>query len=159
MFFSDLNTYVNGLPASDDSIDAFVMLSYRNNMAGTLGIAWGGTTCYFDKQYRSSITEYYQTQQLTATVSTIQKCQNFSDTQISCEIKYEPQKCLFQTVAHELAHNLGVDHDFIDPYTQPSTQRTCTIKSAPDNVCTNVGGIMDYNQVLRMDCLNLKSCK
>ena len=95
MFFSDLNTYVNGLPASDDSIDAFVMLSYRNNMAGTLGIAWGGTTCYFDKQYRSSITEYYQTQQLTATVSTIQKCQNFSDTQISCEIKYEPQKCLF----------------------------------------------------------------
>ena len=25
--------------------------------------------------------------------------------------------------------------------------KTCTIKQAPDNVCGNVGGIMDYNQV------------
>ena len=69
------------------------------------------------------------------------------------------KNAFFQTVAHELAHNLGVDHDFIDPYTQPSTQRTCTIKSAPDNVCTNVGGIMDYNQVQSRDCLYLEHCK
>ena len=83
-----MNTYVNGLPASDDSIDAFVMLSYRNNMAGTLGIAWGGTTCYFDKQYRSSITEYYQTQQLTATVSQYRNVRTFSDIQVLRQINF-----------------------------------------------------------------------
>ena len=47
------------------------MFSYRNNQAGTLGIAWLGTTCVGSSQkgYRSSINEYYQSQQITATVS------------------------------------------------------------------------------------------
>ena len=53
-------------------------------------------------------------------------------------------------MAHELGHNLGISHDFIDPYTSPSTQRTCSIKTAPNNVCTDIGGIMDYNQVINL---------
>ena len=68
ILFSDLSTYVNGLPVTYNSIDAFVMMSYRNNMAGIIGMAWVGTTCFSDKQFRTSITEYYQTQQLTAIV-------------------------------------------------------------------------------------------
>ena len=69
--FRDLTDYVNTLPSSDDDKDAFVMFSYRNNQAGTLGIAWLGTTCVGSSQkgYRSSINEYYQSQQITATVS------------------------------------------------------------------------------------------
>ena len=66
--FSDFSNYVNGLPVTVQSIDAFVMMSYRNNMAGILGMAWVGTTCFSDKQFRTSISEYYQTQQLTAIV-------------------------------------------------------------------------------------------
>ena len=43
-------------------------------------------------------------------------------------------------MAHELGHNLGMNHDFIDPYTNP---KTIFLDSA-GNSCTNNGGVMDY---------------
>ena len=53
-------------------------------------------------------------------------------------------------MAHEVGHNLGWKHDFIEiggdkprPTTE-ATKRTCTIEQAPNNACTDVGGIMDY---------------
>ena len=66
--------YVNGLPTSDNSIDAFAMMSFRNNMPGTIGIAFVETTCRLEKYVRTSINEYTLTQLLTAIVSTTQKC-------------------------------------------------------------------------------------
>lgn len=54
-------------------------------------------------------------------------------------VRYETLKCL-QILAHELGHNLGMNHDFIDPYTSPKT----IFRDASGNTCTDVNGVMDY---------------
>ena len=43
-----------------------------------------------------------------------------------------------QTIAHEIGHNLNMEHDF-DP--NPGDSRTCTTDGSS---CTNIGGVMDY---------------
>lgn len=111
----------NTLPASDDNIDGFLVFSYENNMAGTTGIAYLGTSCETPRGGRVSISEWTTSNIVTA-----------------------------QTVAHELAHNLKIDHDFneaSDGSRDPSNPKTCTIESAPNNKCTDVSSIMDYDQV------------
>ena len=44
-----------------------------------------------------------------------------------------------------MEHDFNVDADgnIID-----TPEKTCTIKTAPDNVCQNVNGILDYNQAI-----------
>ena len=44
-----------------------------------------------------------------------------------------------QTIAHEIGHNLNMEHDFIDP--NPGATRTCTTDGSS---CTDIGGVMDY---------------
>ena len=46
-------------------------------------------------------------------------------------------------MAHELGHNLGMKHDFKDPYKKPKT----IAKDSKGVICTNDGGVMDYFQV------------
>ena len=51
---------------------------------------------------------------------------------------------LLQSVVHELGHNLGMGHDFLDEVVFPATSNV--IKASNGKVCTNVGGFMDYGQ-------------
>lgn len=43
-------------------------------------------------------------------------------------------------MAHELGHNLAMNHDFIDPYTSPKT----IYRDANGVSCTDDHGVMDY---------------
>ena len=44
--------------SKDSAFNAYVYLAYRNNKAGTLGIAYTGTTCEKNVFYRTSLNEY-----------------------------------------------------------------------------------------------------
>jgi len=43
-------------------------------------------------------------------------------------------------MAHELGHNLGMNHDFLDPYTNPKTPYL----DSNGVSCTDSNGVMDY---------------
>ncbi len=112
-----VETFVNALEGRED-IDAFVVMSYNGGQSGTVGIAYLGTTCNAAKGDRTSINQFTQSNTVTA-----------------------------QTVAHELGHNLKFEHDFVPVNGDKSNSaapKTCSIEQPPNNVCTNVGGIMDY---------------
>ena len=47
-------------------------------------------------------------------------------------------------MAHELGHNLGMSHDFIDPISSPKTIRY----DSNGNSCTDHNGVMDYYVVV-----------
>jgi len=47
---------------------------------------------------------------------------------------------LLQIICHELGHNLGMPHDFVDPYTNPKT----ILRDSKGVSCTNINGVMDY---------------
>lgn len=43
-------------------------------------------------------------------------------------------------MCHELGHNLGMNHDFVDPFTYPKA----ILRDSKGNSCTDVNGVMDY---------------
>jgi len=45
-------------------------------------------------------------------------------------------------MSHELGHNLGMPHDFINPISTPKTIR----RDSKGNSCTDIYGVMDYGQ-------------
>ena len=47
---------------------------------------------------------------------------------------------LKQIMAHELGHNLGMYHDFLEPFSTPKTM----YQDSNGINCTNVNGVMDY---------------
>jgi len=51
-----------------------------------------------------------------------------------------PDQTVAEIFTHESGHNLGMQHDFIDPFTSPKTIRT----DATGVSCTNANGVMDY---------------
>ena len=59
---------VNSIVASSSTnANAYVFLGYQNNQPGTIGIAWINTTCGI-KPYRTSISEYFMNDAVTAVV-------------------------------------------------------------------------------------------
>ena len=60
---------VNKIAASSTTdADAYVFLGYEDNSPGTIGIAWINTTCAI-KPYRTSITEWFINDAITAAVT------------------------------------------------------------------------------------------
>ena len=49
----------NVIPDESSDPNLFVFLTYKQNQAGTVGIAWLGTVCISEKGYKVSINEWY----------------------------------------------------------------------------------------------------
>lgn len=111
-FFIIFCRFVNTLARADSrEPNLFVYMTYQNNLPGVAGIAWLGVVCDSDKGYKTSINEYF-----------------YNDLD-SAEI-----------VAHEIGHNLNMDHDFNG---SPGVAKSCS----GGETCTNIGTVMDYYQV------------
>jgi len=91
--------------------DGNVYLCYQNNESGTVGIAWIGTICG-PQNYQTAVVEYFNNDLSTGEI-----------------------------FAHELGHNLGMQHDFNG---SPGNPRY----DSQGNSCTNIGGVMDYYQTV-----------
>ncbi len=57
-FISNIFSEVVAALSTDPAFNAYVYLAYRNDEAGTLGIAYTGSTCTDEVQYRTSLNEY-----------------------------------------------------------------------------------------------------
>ena len=47
-------------PFSTATADANVVMAFRKNQPGCVGIAWTGTVCEKDPQWRTALCEYFQ---------------------------------------------------------------------------------------------------
>ena len=63
-YFRDVNRIASRSPTD---ANAYVFLGHENNRPGTIGIAWINTTCAI-KPYRTSITEWFRNDAITAAV-------------------------------------------------------------------------------------------
>jgi len=94
--------------STDPKFNSYVYWAYRNDEPGTVGIAYFSTTCKKRVSSRTSLNEYMTNDLIAA-----------------------------QTVAHEIGHNMGMDHDFGDD----TSIKRFDSKGRP---CSGVGGVMDY---------------
>lgn len=94
--------------STDSRFNSYVYWAYRNDEGGVVGIAYLGTSCADEVNLRTSLNEYMG-DDLTAA----------------------------QTFAHELGHNMGMSHDFVN---DPNNKRT----DSKGNACSGIGGMMDY---------------
>ena len=53
---------------TSDNADSYALLSYENNASGTIGIAWLRSTCSLQRGARTSITEHFRGEIVTAEV-------------------------------------------------------------------------------------------
>jgi len=102
----------------------FVFITHLNPPSGggsfTVGIAWGGVVCYPDNINVNGGTN------------------NGKGFRISINSWVSSDLALSETIAHEIGHNLNMEHDF-DP--SPGDTRECTTDGSS---CTGIGGVMDY---------------
>ncbi len=64
---------------------------------------------------------------------------------MECYFKSYLKVNILQIIAHELGHNLGMPHDFIDPETSPKT----IFRDSKGVSCTDDNGIMDYDPLVK----------
>jgi len=102
----------------------FVFITHLTPPSGggsfTVGIAWGGVVCVPDGANMNGGTN------------------NGKGFRISINSWVSSDLGLSETIAHEIGHNLNMEHDFSP---SPGDTRECTTDGSS---CTDIGGVMDY---------------